>query len=129
MTLAQLIATVGELRPHQYSTDHLTAWVNEVEARAARDVINRACGNCIEFTPYTYDKDADQVLLIPDDHKGVYESYLFARIDYTNGEIDRYNNDAAMYEAAWHEYAAEYRREHRPKSYEITFFAECCQEG
>ena len=124
MTLAQLIAEVGELRPHQYGTDHLTAWVNEIEARAVREVINRACGNDVEWTPYTYDQDADKTLQIPDEHKAVYETYLFARIDYTNGEIERYNADAAMQDSAWHDYAAWYRREHRPKSYEIAY-AKC----
>ena len=77
MTLAQLIAEVGELRPHQYGTDHMTAWVNEIEARAVREVINRACGNDVEWTPYTYDQDADKTLQIPDEHKAVYETYLF----------------------------------------------------
>ena len=120
MTLAQVIADVGDLRPHQYSADQLTGWLNEVEARAARDVVNRAEGNDIDWKPYTYAKDADRELLIPDEHKAVYESYLFARIDYTNAEMERYNADSAMWASAWQEYAAEYRREHRPKSYEIT---------
>lgn len=126
MTLAELIAEVGELRPHQYGADHLTGWVNEIEARAVRDVINRAAGNNVEFVPYKYDLDAEKELKIPDEHKAVYESYLFARIDYTNGEIERYNADAAMYDAAWHEYAAEYRRENRPKSYEASHA--CCPD-
>lgn len=124
MTLAEIIAHVGDVRPHQYSADTLTGWINEIEARAVRDVINRARGNDEEFTPYKYDLDAERTLKIPDEHQAVYETYLFARIDYTNGEIDRYNADAMMHESAWHEYAAEYRREHKPKSHEIAY-ADC----
>lgn len=115
MTLAELIAEVDENRPNQFDKNKKTGWVNEIEAKVVRAVINRAMWNEVIFNPYQYELDAEKELLVPDEHKDVYETYLYAKMDYTNGEIDRYNADAAMHSAAWTDYAAEYRRTHYPK--------------
>lgn len=120
MTLAQLIAEVDEYRPNQFDEHMKTGWINEIEEKAVKEVINRALFNAVEFTPYDYDTDAETVLLIPDSHKDVYETYLFAKMNYINAEFDRYNADSAMHAAAWREYAAEYRREHYPYPHETT---------
>ena len=115
MTLAEIIANVESNRGSQFDKDTLTGWINEIENKAYNQVINKAEGNDIEFVPYKYDLDAEKTLAIPDVHKDVYETYLYAKIDYTNNEIDAYNADANMHAAAWDDYAAEYRRAHMPK--------------
>ena len=129
MTLAQLIAEVDENRPNHYDENMKTGWVNEIEEKAVKTVINRALFNAVEFTPYDYDLNNETELMIPDTHKDVYETYLFAKMDYINAEFDRYNADAAMHDAAWKEYAAEYRREHYPYPYETAIhYITTCQE-
>ena len=115
MTLAEIIANVESNRGSQFDKYVLTGWINEIENKAYNQVINKAEGNDIEFAPYRYDLDAEKTLAIPDVHKDVYETYLYAKIDYTNNEIDAYNADASMHAAAWDDYAAEYRRSHMPK--------------
>lgn len=122
MTLAQLIAEVDEYRPNHYDADMKTGWVNEIEEKAVKTVINRAAFKAVEFVPYTYDLNAETELLIPNTHKDVYETYLFAKMDYINAEFDRYNADAAMHDAAWKDYAAEYRREHYPYPHETSIY-------
>lgn len=130
MTLGELVVKVSELRPNQYGEDHMTSWVNAIEARAARDVINKAADtDDVDFRPYTYDADVGRELLIPDEHSMVYESYLMSMIDFANGEFDRYNADAALHEAAWQDYAAEYRREHMPKHHESALHPVIPSEG
>lgn len=118
MTLAELIADVNELRPNQFTAEQMTGWVNEVERKAVEQVINRALGNDVEFTPYNYAESDTATLMIPDEHKDVYVTWLFAKMDYINAEIDRYNADATMHNAAWKSYAADYRRNHYPKPVE-----------
>lgn len=115
MTLAELIAKVNHLRPSQYDKYDLTAWVNEIEFRVVDEVINRSLFMNHPYETYNYDEDCDKVLLIPDQFSEVYETYLFAKIDYSNAEIDRYNMDVAMADAAWDSYASWYRRHHYPK--------------
>lgn len=115
MTLAELIAEVEECRGSQFGADKLTGWVNEVENKVVEQIINRAKGNDVTFTPYKYEADVETILMVPDTHKDLYETYIYAKIDYINNEIDAYNADAAMHAAAWDDYAAEYRRGHFPK--------------
>lgn len=119
MTLAEIIAEVNTLRPNQFTAEQLTGWVNEVERRAVEQVINRALGNALEWEPYKYAEADTAELLIPDEHKDVYVTWLFAKMDYINAEIDRYNADATMHGAAWKDYASEYRRTHYPKPFMV----------
>ena len=44
------------------------------------------------------------------------------QIDYTNGEYDKYNNSAEMYNTAWQAYANYYNRNHMPKGQRMKFF-------
>ena len=127
MSLAELIAYVDKLRPNAYDKDVMTGWVNEIENKVYQEVVGRAMGAEEFYGPYIYDRDAEKNLLVNDAHKDVYVTYLCAQMDYANMEIDRYNVDVTMHQAAWQDYAAEYRRNHRPKSYE-TPIPKCFRE-
>lgn len=115
MKLATLISKIQTLRPSQYDEEQLTEWVNEVEAQVVETILNRASGNNIEFEPYDIAVDAEKELLVPDENCDLYIHYLAAKIDYWNAELDRYNNDVAMYSASWQTFASKYRRTHMPK--------------
>ena len=52
---------------------------------------------------------------IPDRFADVYLNYAAAKIDYANREYGRYNNAVAMYQAAFEEFAAYWKRTHRQK--------------
>ena len=125
MTLAELIAYVDQIRPNAFDKDVETGWVNEIERKVYDQVVSRAVDADDFYGPYTYDEDAERTLLVDDAHKGVYVYYLLAQMDYTNMEIDRYDADVSMYQAAWDDFAAEYRRNHLPKSHEVTV-PTCC---
>ena len=121
MTLAEIIAYVDQIRPNAYDKDMKTGWVNEIEHKVYDQVVNKAVGNTTtDPTPYFYDLNAETVLLVEDPHKDVYVTYLLAQMDYANMELERFNADSAMHQAAWDGYAAEYRRNHLPRSYEFT---------
>lgn len=115
MKLATLIARINSLRPSQYDESQLVDWINEVEAQVADDVINRAWANNVEFKPYDISVDGEKELLIPDENCDVYLHYLAAKIDFWNGELERYNNSASMYMSSWRSFAGSYRRNHMPK--------------
>ena len=122
MTLADLIAYVDQIRPNAFDKEQETGWINEIEHKVYDQVINKAVGNITnDPTPYFYDQNAETELLVEDAHKAVYVTYLLAQMDYANMELDRYNADAAMHQAAWQEYAAEYRRNHMPRNHELTY--------
>ena len=132
MTLAELIAYVDKIRPNAYDKDVMTGWVNEIEHKVYEEVVSRALPDDIttfaEYMnppeiphgPYQYDMDAERELLVEDPHKDVYVTYVLAQMDYANMELDRFNADSAMHQAAWQDYAAEYRRKHRPRPIEAA---------
>lgn len=120
MKLAELIAYVDTIRPNAYDKDVMTGWVNEIERQVWEQVISRAEGAEEYPGAYIYDENEETELLVEDAHKDVYVTYILAQMDYANMEIDRYNVDSTMHQAAWDSYASEYRRNHLPKSNETT---------
>ena len=153
MTLSELIVNITSFRPSEYSKDQLTQWVNEVEFMAVDQVISRAeppelpipsepvtvlpgednykpdtqpPAEPPEFKPYVYDEDAEHELLIPDQFNGCYTTYVFAKIDFYNGEVNRYNMEAAAFESEWQQYAGWYRRTHLPRRHNHAATADHC---
>ena len=53
-------------------------------------------------------------LLTPNPHSKIYPEYVIARIDYANGEYDKYDNTMQMFNAFWGEYSRWYARMYRP---------------
>ena len=129
MTIAELIQQVDAVRPNQYDNDTKVGWINEVESKVVRNVLNRILWAEEEFTPYVYATDATTELKIPDEHSDVYKTYLYAQMDFANAETDRYNADAAMHRSAWDDYAAEMRRENYPKQHGTAFYYRTYSEG
>ena len=116
MTIAELFAKVDRLHPNQYGTEDKTRWLNEIEGKVNDEIINAAEGNDEEFVPYIYDQDQDRELLAPDRFCALYIYYIAAMCDHTDMEVEAYNNDAAMHQAAYDEFAAWYRRKILPKT-------------
>lgn len=114
MNVGKLMETVTVLIGQQYDLEMLIGWLNEIEGQAIDQVVNRSDGRDLQFIPYTED-DTDRELVIPDRFQDVYINYIRAKVDFANQETDRYNNDAAMFDAAWKEYAAWHIRNNIPK--------------
>lgn len=114
MTLAGLLAMVDEIRPNEYSTEIKTMWANEIEQMVYRNVLSRCLFPPDQPEQLNYAENPEQVLVVPDEFGDVYTGYLYTKIDFANGEIERYNNDAMMFGAAFDEYAKWYRRTHLP---------------
>ena len=117
MRLADIIAKVNTLRPSEYDKEQLTEWINEIEFQVISQVVNMAVGEDTEYRSLDYNLDADVELLIPDAFTSVYTSYLIGKIDYMNGESDRYNMDLTDFDEKWKDFAAWYRRSHMPKTF------------
>ncbi len=119
MNLGKLIETIIDLRGQEFDTEIMTGWVNEIEAQALDEVIGNAKGMEAEFVPYVYDTDTERELAIPDRFQDVYINYMLAKIDSMNQEPERYNNDVALFDAAWKGYAAWHLRNHDPVPYPV----------
>ena len=114
MKVGKLIETVTVLIGQQYDLEMLIGWLNEIEGQVLDQVVNKAQGFDVEFVPFTED-DSERELTVPDRFQDVYVNYIRAKVDFTNQETERYNNDAAMFEASWKEYASWHIRNYVPK--------------
>lgn len=115
MELGKMIAMIDQMKPNQYTKEVKTKWLSEVEKTVVDEILNMSCGEENIFDGYDYNKDMEKELMLPDSRLDIYQYYLFAKIDYMNSELERYNNDLAMYYSVLEDYAKHYRRTHRQK--------------
>lgn len=64
---------------------------------------------------YTIDTDPGTELLVKFPYDEIYVWWLASRIDWQNQEIDKYNNDRALFNNAYDTYSDWYTRTHMPK--------------
>jgi hypothetical protein len=117
-TISQILAKVDELKPHQYEDAVMIGWLGSLEQKILDEVIlthELPEGEEPEFNGYT-DDDMGTELLVPDPYSELYIYYLFAMIDFHNGETERYGNSMIMYNNAFSSFFNHYNRTHKPIS-------------
>lgn len=115
MNITEIIAAVDKLRPNGYDQEEKTRWLSEVEGMVVDNILNMAEGNNIEFEGYNYESDAEKETLLPERFTDIYIHYLKAKIEMNDDELDQYNKEVMVYQAAYDQFAAWYRRTHMPK--------------
>lgn len=111
MTLSQVIQTVDEVKPNAFSSETKTTWLNEVEGMVQTQVLLWAQE---EIISYAYDTDKDVELLVKSPHDKLYPAYLEARIDYANGEYNKYQNTMQMFNEFFGEFMRWFTLTYRP---------------
>ena len=79
-------------------------------------------------TPYSTALKCDgsgSILLVEPPHCKIYPEYIMARIDYANGEYDKYANTMQMFNAFWGEFSRWFARMYRPADMKK---GRCCHE-
>ena len=121
MTCAEVIAEVDRNEPNQYDLLQKLKWLSTLDGKVLDEIVmthKRAetetmtsSGRC-PLPPYT---DARCTLLIADPYgREIYCSYLQMMIAKENAERARYNDERAIFEAAYQQYGEWYNRTHRP---------------
>ena len=80
MTIRQIIDRVDRIKPNAFGVLDKLRWISELDGHLALDV-------CM--------MDHQPLAQFP--HDGMYEHWLAAKIDYANGEYDKYQNAMATY--------------------------------
>lgn len=113
MKIRQAISELRGLKPNQYSDGTLLRWLSELDGQIYEDVLQYSeDAPSPPRLPYEVEKDMDTELLAAFPHEGMYISYLAMKIDFQNGEYDRYNNDMAMYTMAYQAFCDSWNRTH-----------------
>lgn len=106
MTITEAISEINNLWPSQYTRQTLTKWLCRLDEAIYEEILSTHEG-CPERQ--------EGVLLVPSPYDyDIYINYLHSQIDRQNGEIDRYNVSAALYNEAHQRFADYWNRTHRP---------------
>jgi hypothetical protein len=120
MTLQEAISNIDNLKPNQYTYPQKISWLSELDGKLYNEIIATHEFNedeeTIDWNPYSEQTDPSLELIVGEPYEKIYEYWLAAKIDYWNGETVRYNNDMAMYNTAYQEYANWYNKNHKHKN-------------
>ena len=123
MTLFEAISQVNNLKPNTYSHTDKVKWLSTLDGIIKAEIIDTHEGaEQVEFNGYDEDTDLSTELLVPAPYDSIYPLWLYAQIDYANGEYDRYNNGVQAYNDAFSAYEKHYNRTHLPKGRKFKFF-------
>ena len=112
ITLGKLIDEVKALKPECAFTDEqLTAWVNDIEGKVQTEVMLLSVDDLVYYDCETCN---EHDLLVAFPHYKLYKSYLFAMIDFANGEYEKYQNSMQMFNADWCDFVKWFARSYRP---------------
>lgn len=116
MTIQNAIELVDSLTYNQIDMMPKIKWLSDLDGTVNSDILLAHEGtDNREFKGYGPDQDLETELLVPEPYDEIYRWYLEMKIHDTTGEIIKYNNAAAKYNAAYIAYADYINRKHTPK--------------
>ena len=105
MKYSEAMAQADILRSNTCDDKQKALWIYELDC----DIANIHGVDKPEFVW----PDIDAELIEESPHDNIYPLYLAAKIDYYNQETSLYSNDMAIFNAAYNDARAEWRRNHR----------------
>ncbi len=122
MTISEILAEVDEIKPNTYDDNIKIKWLSELDGKVFNELVTtHEHEDDIEFKGYT-EADIDEELLIPFPYTDTYRNWLFAMIDYSNGETDRFSNSMVMFNNAYSTYAKYFNSTNKPIQQPIKLF-------
>ena len=100
MTVNSIIELVDLKEPNAYTADEKIRWLSDLDGKIFREaILTHEHEEDAEFEPYS---DGTEELLIGAPYgEDIYVHYVIARIAAGNAETARYNQQIAMYNAAY----------------------------
>ena len=137
MRISDVLARVDELKPSQFDDNTKIDWLSELDGRIFHTVIMTHVHELIKqtvvdeetgeekiieveptFKPYSSENEE---LILDDIYADVYRHWLYAMMDYANGETERYQNSMIMFNSKFQEYKDWYNSTHLPIQYPQKF--------
>lgn len=116
MTLMEAINHLDAVKPNSYGQREKIKWLSNLDGLIKKEIIEtHEGGENVIFGGYT-EADLMKSLIAPAPYDDIYIKWLEAKIDYANGEYQKYNNSALAFNEGYQRFARAYHREHRPKN-------------
>ena len=123
MQIIDAINQIDNLKHNTYGQSDKILWLSRVDHMVKTQIIDTHEGSeNVYFTGYDEDTDIQTEMLVPAPFDELYLRWLEMQIDYANGEYNKYNNSAEMFNTAYQTYANHYNRTHMPKGKAMKFF-------
>ena len=115
MTIAQVKEKLTALKPHAYSAAEVLDWLSKIEGRVFAEIIQtHENPDLITFAGYTTSTADTTALIAPTPYDELYLYGLMVQADLHNMELDKYNNSAALFNAAYDAFTRFWNREYLP---------------
>ena len=122
MKIIEAITRCDDLKPNGYTTEDKIEWLSRLDGRIKNDIIdNHEGAEDVVFNGYTADTNTETELIVAAPYDDLYIHWLHAQIDYANGEIYKYNNCMAMFNASLQTFSNYYKRTHMPSASSIRY--------
>lgn len=116
LTIQKIIDLVDATKPNAYTETEKIEWISQLDGTVFEEVIktheNQEAQE--QFKGYTAETPKDTKLLVDFPYDDMYRHWLYAQIDYSNGEYDKYQNDMIMFNSAFLQFTAFYNSRHMP---------------
>ena len=106
MTVREAVGRFDLLYPNAMPYAEKLRVLSALDGKLYTELLSRLSGAPAPFAGYTADTPADTALLAPFPYDDIYLKALCAENDAINGDIARYNNAAALFNAAWERLAS-----------------------
>lgn len=115
MTLQTALDQADQMKPNMMDRQLKIAFLTEIEQLWYTEIMmNHEHDELGEIPVYTEDTDPGTELLVPDPYSNFYKYWLMMKIDEQTLEMDKQNNDAALFEQWWGTASDWYTRHHMP---------------
>lgn len=104
MTIDQIIDRCQSSRPDAVSDTDKAKWLTDLDEMIRREVIGAHELNEGETIP--------RPLAVEPPYDKLYDLYIFAMVDFTNREIQNYNNSIMLFNQAFEDWKRHYHRTH-----------------
>lgn len=98
MTVGHALAEADSLWPNAYSDQTKIKWLSRCESTIYNEIIRYYFPKPKPFCGFG-DNDTEKMLIAPEPYDQLYIYWLEAMIHYADGEIPKYNNAIAQYQA------------------------------
>lgn len=121
LTAGEVLEEVDSLKPNTIEERRKKEWIEELELllQEFREGFEEE-----ETGEKGLEEEGtgEEGLSVSAPYNEVYRYYLESKIDYANGEIEKYNNSRAMFNNALNAYENHYRRHHMPKGQKLKLY-------
>lgn len=103
MNIQEALDFADGLKPNMMPAQMKIAFLQEIDQLIYREILLKHEHTAEQEVLPEYDTDTDRgtELLVPDPYSMLYPYWLMSKIDLQNLEMDKYNNDRALFENAY----------------------------